>query len=839
MKSQKDILKQKISVGRVIPVIGAGVSNATSNLPGWKGLIEKGVQYATDIKLKKSEINLISESLNLNNLTEAAFTLKKLLNAPNHPYSDWLNEMFGSPDFNSMDLLNSIEELGCAKILTTNYDKLLSSFSPIMPKKVFDWSQHEEIIRAINNDDEFIFHLHGVFDKPETVIFGSDDYSNLSDNQGYKQILKEFWISNTLLFIGCSKDGVIDDDFITVLKFMKDWFPSLPNQHYILLSEKDFDLGVNEILLKEYNIQAISYGIDRKNLPFLIQELAGEKINFLLKTKKIQNYLEKRMPEALGGNESVLKELLQSVLPANGNWYESSQIEILDQALLKYNRSISSQFEKFRNYQIIVSGLVEISELNNRINLWNISGVIKKENQKSFIETALLAYNALKRFPVDILDVIRRKKPHLIHPYFFTNYLGKFVSDYNRLKSTKIELDKFYEHYEYFYENMKRIIESLKNLLELEPSEVFEPLAKPSKCSILPNSFIALVTDVNIRIYDFKNLKIPIALLPLEKNLKVRNIGIVIIDNTKYLFGYNSKYYFLWNPLSELYPKIVFEAKLDEEINNVYPSKLGNEIEICISTNIRLMVFHNFNLKEELPPIEKNIFLNFKSKGIYISTNDLDSFNRGVCIIKSNNLKDWTPLFTTQQLWENLLEFEDVKNLELKYLSHEEEKLELFLAFRPIKIIKIVQNNIELILCAFSFNILNEGGSCLFLIEVNKFKIVKNVYLPCCYALKITQLTDNEFALTANYFTGKISREIFFKLQINDQIRQIFDIEKNLKSAINIENDAFSVLKVNDNKVFVNVMGKRILVIDTNKMVIEESITGHENEYFGKILFEG
>jgi hypothetical protein len=87
--------------GLIIPVVGAGVSFATAGLPGWKGLIEDGLKFAEDRNADSSIIQEGRDLLEANKLTKAASVVKKLLNAPGHPFANWINDALGRPEIKS------------------------------------------------------------------------------------------------------------------------------------------------------------------------------------------------------------------------------------------------------------------------------------------------------------------------------------------------------------------------------------------------------------------------------------------------------------------------------------------------------------------------------------------------------------------------------------------------------------------------------------------------------------------------------------------------------------------------------------------------------------------
>ena len=190
----------------MIPVIGAGVSYAAANLPGWEATIENGLHCRMH-RLDSHQIHAAREQLNGGNLIEGANISGALL-VPSHPFSNWLKDLFGEPIVRSSDLLDSIEDLCAPILLTTNYDKLLSARSRLRTREVFDWSDYyEEVHGALSHDPRFIPHLHGIWNRPETIILSKDDYANLAEELGYKELLKKLWTEHYFFFIDAVATG--------------------------------------------------------------------------------------------------------------------------------------------------------------------------------------------------------------------------------------------------------------------------------------------------------------------------------------------------------------------------------------------------------------------------------------------------------------------------------------------------------------------------------------------------------------------------------------------------------------------------------------------------------
>lgn len=828
MTTSLQLLQEKLKEGKVIPVIGAGVSQAAAGLPGWRGLIENGVLYAETRKLGRNETPIITEALKNNKLTEAALLLKKVLNAPESPFTLWLEDIFGNINYASKDLLKSIEELACSRILTTNYDTLLSSFSPIMPKKVLDWTQHDEVLRAMKKEEEFILHLHGIYEKPHTLIFGADDYKNLEAELGYKEILGKLWTSYHFLFIGCSSDGVMDDDFITIINFMNRWFPAYPHQHFIVLSEKDFSAGIHEDLIKKCRIEALSYGSDRTKLPDFVKQLDPEKTKFREKGERLRSYIDERLT-TVSENPGKISELLAEVLPSNGQWPDSEQINILDEALLAFNKNITDTKQAFTLYQEIIKGLIKVSELEEKIGLWSWGVPLKPSEQGKFIEVAIIAFNALNRIPKTLMQEIRRRRPSRIHEYYFNGYLGQFVSEYSSLKEMGIDVLRFYESDEYFFENLKRIIDSLKNLLELKPEDVFEELAPPVACKTLPSEFVVYTVEAAILIVDKNNLSHTLASMPLEKGLPLIGMYCLAADNKNYILAYNSRYCLVWDPESAYAASHLFSSDMEETIDQVLVSTDGGINSIRIITNKKSIVYDNFVYKESL---SRTMYADIlKAGSLYIAKESGDSFYKGPCLFKSGDGINWDQIFTKQQLWNSVLEFSEIKDAYEEAKLEDESHIDYFLTFYPLKINYIEYDLKEVLICTFSYSIRGSenGGSCLLFINLDTFEILKKIYLPDCYSVLISQIDKENLFAKAYFENSKYRDEIAFKIQISNEETQILNLNTSAQPIIPFDSDVGSIDRFNKNTVLIKLLNNKMVILDHQRMLIEKTYTYKEH----------
>ena len=111
-----------------------------------------------------------------------------------------------------------IIDLPCPVIATTNYDRLLSRLRPSNPIAL-TWENPVKMQSALRDGEPQIFHLHGVYDEPDSVVFGIADYAALVEDPAYRIVFSSLWLTKTLLFIGCSFDGLSDPDFSRMLEW--------------------------------------------------------------------------------------------------------------------------------------------------------------------------------------------------------------------------------------------------------------------------------------------------------------------------------------------------------------------------------------------------------------------------------------------------------------------------------------------------------------------------------------------------------------------------------------------------------------------------------------------
>lgn len=168
-------LRKEIAKGRVLAIVGAGVSiGATNNAPtaSWTGLLENGVDRCVVVSQPLPdgwEDRVLGEirSGDMDDLLSAAEKISRKLGFPKGgKYRTWLRETVGILHAEDRSVLEALRDLGIP-LATTNYDGLLEEVTGL---PAVTWRDGAKVERVIRGDEKAILHLHGYWDESESVI---------------------------------------------------------------------------------------------------------------------------------------------------------------------------------------------------------------------------------------------------------------------------------------------------------------------------------------------------------------------------------------------------------------------------------------------------------------------------------------------------------------------------------------------------------------------------------------------------------------------------------------------------------------------------------------------
>lgn len=267
------VAKRKVMIiagaGTTIAAVGCEVKHAT-----WTGLIENGLHRAAELggwTPERLRLYLtMAQSGELGALMAAAQEVASGLgqDGKNGAFGDWLDRTIGTLQAKDTAILDAIAALHCYGLLlaTTNYDSLLEKHCAVKPVLISDVGNATSLLRG---DIRGILHLHGHYDRPETVILGTAQYQKIVCDPFQTSLQQASALGYSLVFVGCG--GTMDDPNVTrLLEWLDTTLIGTRHSHYLLCLEKDIPewraKGRNKLL-------PLSFGTRHADLPAFLTGL--------------------------------------------------------------------------------------------------------------------------------------------------------------------------------------------------------------------------------------------------------------------------------------------------------------------------------------------------------------------------------------------------------------------------------------------------------------------------------------------------------------------------------------------------------------------------------------
>jgi len=266
-------LQEELRKGQVVVVVGAGVSVAAtggSPIASWSGLLLNGVDHCEAVAhpLPLGWGNPVRQQIQSGDTLEmvlAAENIATRLSAPaGGDYRSWLRETVGSLKPEQSAVLETLRDLEVL-LATTNYDSLLESVTGV---PAVTWLDAAKVQRVLRCDDVGILHLHGHWERPESVVLGIRSYEQVLCNEQAQTALRTLWMMKTLLFVGYGT-GLQDPNFSALLRWARRVFPDSEYRHFRLAREADVR-DLQDQHSAEERLAVLSYGRNFEDLvPFL------------------------------------------------------------------------------------------------------------------------------------------------------------------------------------------------------------------------------------------------------------------------------------------------------------------------------------------------------------------------------------------------------------------------------------------------------------------------------------------------------------------------------------------------------------------------------------------
>lgn len=267
---------------RLIPFVGAGLSQSAAAVPSWPELSTRMIEFARREAGRSAPVRqqlLDMEDLAAsNNLIEAFDIGQQLLGYHSAPdsrsaikYREFLEKEFGQPDVKNATILQALGELRTRYIVTTNYDTLIEDHA-VPNWESSTWLEPSKALAATRRG-RGVIHLHGRFDAPESLVLSKRDYDTLTttNEELLNHLSSALFFSGVLLFIGTSLQGLQDPHLAVIL----DSFGQLSSGG-ALEESPHYYLGRGRCSAKErarlrlFGVQYVEYGDSYDDLePFL------------------------------------------------------------------------------------------------------------------------------------------------------------------------------------------------------------------------------------------------------------------------------------------------------------------------------------------------------------------------------------------------------------------------------------------------------------------------------------------------------------------------------------------------------------------------------------------
>jgi hypothetical protein len=274
--SQLKQLQRELASGQVVVVVGSGISVAACGqqlveghqVASWRGLLEHGVERLSGIGAADGDAELLRGWIGSGKpdlMINAAEIITDRLKARSEGiFRGWLAETVGELRIQEATLLQDLAALP-GLLATLNYDHLLERATG---HPAITWQEPNAVQEVLRGHRLAILHLHGEYQKPESVVLGLASYHKVKNDAHAKAVLQWFTLGKTLLFVGCG-DTVLDPNFQQLIAWGSEALQDVVPRHKLLCRASEL-AGCQQKLAAAPWLQPIAYGDDYASLgPFL------------------------------------------------------------------------------------------------------------------------------------------------------------------------------------------------------------------------------------------------------------------------------------------------------------------------------------------------------------------------------------------------------------------------------------------------------------------------------------------------------------------------------------------------------------------------------------------
>ena len=253
-----DQLITELAERRCIIFMGAGVSagslgeDHSTHPPDWKTFLTGALRLLlkdTDRRYAKA---LIAK-------TEFLSAAEVIIDSCDRAdFSSYLREIFIHPKFAPASLHKTILEIDPKVVITTNYDLIYDNYcNSGAAKDGYNICRYYDrfAVDNLRSRVRLVIKAHGCVSDPTKIVLSrSSYYTARRDYPGFYSILDSLFLTNTLLFVGCS---LSDPDIQLVLENANIAVPSA-HPHYAVV-EKSHHRSMKALYKNSHNVELLEY----------------------------------------------------------------------------------------------------------------------------------------------------------------------------------------------------------------------------------------------------------------------------------------------------------------------------------------------------------------------------------------------------------------------------------------------------------------------------------------------------------------------------------------------------------------------------------------------------
>jgi ppGpp synthetase/RelA/SpoT-type nucleotidyltranferase len=309
--SRKDVVGA-IHRRQVLVVVGAGVAiDASGNrqTASWLGLLRNGLTTLQDLHIDeawaKGELNRLgSASTDALALSFLAEQLRERMRASGNAalFDQWLKDAvdkvdagYGKPEA-SKTLVSAVAGLG-GRLATTNYDHILEQHTGAA---TLTMEQEHDVSAYIRNDLSAVLHLHGVPERPSSIVLGRESYRNYVGNKVLIEFQRALSTIYSCLFVGFGQ-GLEDLNFSPWFQWIRNTLAGSKIKHHVVLNNEQAKAWQSA---RHDGIEALGFGSQYADLPVYLAGLK-EAANQLKDRSHSQSVSDPPESEARSLNERI------------------------------------------------------------------------------------------------------------------------------------------------------------------------------------------------------------------------------------------------------------------------------------------------------------------------------------------------------------------------------------------------------------------------------------------------------------------------------------------------------------------------------------------------------